>query len=122
LIYYQQLKQLVDVHLSRLISNDPQTSRGPSPTPGMDIDGLYSLPASSTDSLIQAPDDKIPDKEDSPALEKMERDGRISPSEEGPLTSAEGIEAPDDETPSSLLCNRCPICFGGPKPNLRLSR
>jgi hypothetical protein len=88
----------------------------------MDIDGLYSLSVSSTDSLIQARDDKIPDKEDSPALEKMERDGRISPSEEESLTSAEGVEAPDNEIPSSLLCNRCPICFGGPKPNLRLSR
>jgi hypothetical protein len=88
----------------------------------MDIDSLYSLPPSSTDSLIQAPDDKIPDREDSPAPEKIEGDGRISPSEEEPLVPAEGVEAPDDETPSSLLCNRCPICFGGPKPNLRLSR
>jgi hypothetical protein len=122
LIHYQQLKQLVDVHLRQLISNGPQTSRGPSPTPEMDIDGLYSLAPSSTDSLVPAPDNKIPNKEDSPALEKMEADGRISPLDEEPLGSAEGIEAPDDETPSSLLCNRCPICFGGPKPNLRLSR
>jgi hypothetical protein len=115
-IYYEQLKQLADIHLQEVLSGSFHTLESSDATPAMDITRLYSLPPSSSAS---APDSiaHTPDKEDPPQI-PLDPDPAIGTSNVGSTSNMQYTNA----LPTPLIRARCPVCFGGPKPDFKLSR
>jgi hypothetical protein len=115
-IYYEQLKQLADIHLQEVLSGSFHTPGSGDATPEMDVTRLYSLPPSSSASL---PDSiaHTSDKEESPEI-PVDPDSVHGTSDAGSTSNMQYANA----LPTPLIRARCPVCFGGPKPDFKLSR
>jgi hypothetical protein len=115
-IYYEQLKQLADIHLQEVLSGSFHAPESGDATPAMDITRLYSLPPSSSASL-PASIAHTPDKEESPEI-PVDPDSATDTSDAGSTSNMQYTNA----LPTPLIRARCPVCFGGPKPDFKLSR
>ena len=110
--------QLVEIRLQGVMADRRERPQSPLPGSEINLDALYSFPPSSTESLVPGSDVVV--KKARSSVE-METSDYSSPMEEEDAKLTGENEVPELAVPSALLCTRCPICFGGAKPDLRQS-
>jgi hypothetical protein len=125
LIYYQQLRQLADIRIYRLvpqISGNRRLSTDPPSSP-FDMKNLYALDPSSTESLANGLGFSRDEDVESDSIKRKETDTEDAPEDVASIHDTDVDSFVDKPSnPSTLLAARCPLCYGGPKSDLRFSR
>jgi hypothetical protein len=84
---------------------------------------LYALDPSSTESLANGLSlSQIDEDLNSDSIKLKATDTESTPEDVASICNAD-VDAFIDKpsNPSTLLASRCPLCYGGPKPDLRFS-